>query len=190
MDALLQRIYQQYPAIADHPYSVVDSRGKPSKFGGSIEFFSPDEPDNPKPGRATVEVYSQDLKGDALDKAVFGDMLHYLPQVDPVFNEQRQAYRKLITPEQAAIDRGAYDRAKAEYGEDRPFDDWMDISRLDAHLRGYLAPDANDEWAGSYTPEQISVLDGIRSYLQTPKVPVADGASPALRRVANTLEQM
>jgi hypothetical protein len=43
----------------------------------------------------------------------------------------------------------------------------MDVSRTDAYLRGYLTPDANDEWRkqGVYTPEQTKILDEMKGYL-------------------------
>lgn len=164
-----EAVKRQYPILRQIPFKVLDSRGKKSEVpGGQLEFYHPDEERNPVPGTPTVEIFNENLKGPALHKAIFGDMLHYLPEVDQRVAAARDAYRKSITPEQAAIDQQAY----KESGDPRPYEDWFNRSRLDAHLRGFLAPDAANEWAGSYTPEQQKILIDLLQYLQGPGVPL------------------
>jgi len=163
----LNSIYSEYPALKDWGVDVIDSRGEAGK-DGYLEFYHPDESRSPNPGKPTVELFSPELKGNFLSSAIFGDMLHYAPDVNPEFARLREGFRSTLTPEQKAIDRRAYERARQEYGEDRPFDDWFDISRLDAYIRGYLAPDPNNEWADAYTPEQRELLERMRTSLRSP----------------------
>jgi hypothetical protein len=35
-------------------------------------------------------------------------------------------------------------------------------------LRGHLAPDDNNEWAGSYTPKQLEILGNMKDLLWQP----------------------
>lgn len=166
MKEVLGRVQSQYPALAGQPWALVDSRGKTGQ-PGHLEFYPPDEAYNPRPGNATIELFDPALQGAALDQAVFGDMLHHMPKVDPYFQGQRETLRKTLTPEQVAMDRRAYEEARAE-GEKRPFDEWMEQSRLDAYVRGRLSPDAADEWKDVYTPEQAKILDELKAYLMKP----------------------
>lgn len=169
MDDMLGKIYASAPALRGQPYSVIDSRGKKAKYGGKLEFYPPDESENPLPGRATVEVFDQNLQGPMMQKMVYGDMLHYLPSVDPNFSAMRDQFAGSITPEQAAIDQNAYQRDKADYGESRSMKDWFKQSRLDAYLRGHLTPDEEDNWKGAYTPQQRAILQSMQTYLATPR---------------------
>lgn len=169
MDDILQRITAQYPALGGHPYSFIDSRNKGVQGGRKLEFYPPDERDNPQPGKATVELFDPAMQGEHADRAVFGDMLHYLPKVDQRFAGMRDQYKGLLTDPQRAVDMSAYRRDQQDHNETRPYDQWMDQSRLDAHIRGFLAPDAQDNWKGSYTPEQENLLKSMQEYLRTPK---------------------
>lgn len=166
--AEVERIKTRYPVLAPYDFKVIDSRGKKSEFGGSLEFYSPDEERSPLPGKPVVEVFSKDLKGEELESAIFGDMLHHLPEVDQKFASMRERFWKTITPEQIKVDRRAYERAKRDHKETRSFEDWFERSRLDAYIRGYLAPDRNDEWrqSGTYTDDQKSILDDMGRYLK------------------------
>jgi hypothetical protein len=168
-DENVQRITERYGALRPYDFRAVDSRGKESKHGGGLEFYHPDEPTNPVPGKPTVEVFDKDLQGEDLERAIFGDMLHYLPDSDPKFAQMREEFRETITPEQTRTDLMAYDRSRVQRGERREFAKWFDRTRLDAYIRGYLAPDKNDEWrrSGTYTPEQAQLLGRMNQYLET-----------------------
>jgi hypothetical protein len=104
-------------------------------------------------------------------------MLHMLGAIDPrsgspvdpqwlAMKNQLLAQR---TPEAQAIDRRAYQQE--EPNGRRSFDDWMAQSRGDAYIRGYLTPDAADEWRqqGVYTPQMTQTLEMMQRYLQTPR---------------------
>lgn len=169
MDDALSSVLKKYPKLQGYDWAIVDSRGKDSKHGGSIEFYSPDESESPVPGKPTIEVFDKNLKGDKLERALFGDMLHHLPSVDPQFEEMRQKLQASLTDEQKAVDQKSYEKAKSDYGEDRPIDQWMNQSRLDAYVRGRLAPDDNNDWKDVYTEDQHKLLNDLEDYLKKPK---------------------
>ena len=171
---MVDSIVSQYPRLSGYDWQVTRGDPRMNKGRGHLEFYHPDETSNPVPGKPTISIFDKDLGNlrhqnpKQTQQMVFGDMLHYLPHVDPEFGAMREQYRQSLTPEQQGVDRRAYQRGGEEYGENRPFDKWMDVSRLDANLRGYLSPDQNNEWAGSYTPEQVNLLDSMRDLLKKP----------------------
>lgn len=160
----MEAIFRKYPRLARYGFEVDYGPPERNIGGGYLEFFAPDEEMSPRPGVPYIEIYDRKLTGDDLERAIYGDMLHHLPSVDPEFRRMREEFIGTLTPQQKAIDRRAYERMKMR-GEKRSFRDWFDISRKDAYLRGYLAPDARDEWAGAYTPEQRRRLETMREYL-------------------------
>lgn len=166
---VLEGVYGKYPRLRDYGFEArLRPEGpRPHQRGsGHIEFFPPDEYYNPMPGVPYIEVYNEDLRGDALERAVFGDALHYLPAVDPRFRDLKNQFVGTITPEQSRVDRRAYDYYVKNHEETRSYQDWFDTSRSDAYLRGYLAPDERNEWAGSYTDKQKFILEAIKAHLQ------------------------
>ena len=57
-----------------------------------------------------------------------------------------------------------YYQEHPEYKEQRPFEDWAKASGLPGYFRGYTF----NQWPDStqmYTPEQLEVLNQVRSYL-------------------------
>ncbi len=162
-------IVSEYPRLSGHDWQVVRGDPRANVGGGYLEFYPPEERWNPVPGKPTISVFDKTLTPSQTQRMVFGDMLHHMPSVDPEFSAMRDQFRGTITPEQDAIDRGAYQRGVARYGEDRPYDKWMDVSRLDAYLRGYLSPDDNNEWAGAYTSEQLRLLEQMQDLLKKPR---------------------
>jgi hypothetical protein len=162
-------IVSQYPRLSGYDWQVTRGDPRMNEGGGYLEFYPPDESYNPVPGKPTISIFDKTLNPEQTQQMVFGDMLHYLPQVDPEFGAMREQYRQSLTPEQQGVDRRAYQRGVDEYGENRPYDRWMDVSRLDAHLRGYLSPDKNNEWAGSYNPEQLELFKSMQDLLKKPR---------------------
>lgn len=171
----LLNVLQQYPRLQQSQWGIVDRTL--GNHHGQLEFRHPDEPDNPYPGVPTVEVYNPNLKGKWLEQAIFGDMLHYMPEADKNFNAMRQDFFGLLTPEQNILNRKTYHDAKSPklmghknnwyYGENRPYDKWFDLSRGDAWIRGILAPDERNDWAGAYTEPQIRQAEKMEKYLRS-----------------------
>ena len=172
---MLSEITSEYPGLAKHDWRLMEGDPKTNVGGGYLEFRHPQDQENQFPGHPTIEVYpsTTQLPREELKKMVYGDMLHYMPEADPEFSGLRDQYAQSLTDEQKRIDRMAYQgdvrRSLMQDRRPRGFDRFMDISRLDAHLRGYLAPDRNNEWAGSYTPEQINTFKSIQELLRQPR---------------------
>jgi hypothetical protein len=147
--------------------------------GRQVEFYPPWEGRNPVPGKATVEVYNnQGAPGDVADKVV-ADFMHYFGAIDPrskqpvdqTFWKLKQQFAQSLTPEQQAIDRRAYDRARAgEFGkpEQRSYDDWMQVHRLDQYLGAPMLPEGPDrqDWMGGMTPDQNGLLELMKQYMR------------------------
>ena len=162
----LQGILEEYPRMRGYPWAV--QWGEPQQ-GRQLEFYHPDEPTNPNPGQPTVEVYNRDLKGENLKRAISGDMMHYLPSVDPSYEGMRQEFKTTFTPEQDEVNERAYQRGVDERGEARTYDQWMERSRLDAWLRGGTIPLIGGEWERNrdkaFTGEQKGLLSRMNDYL-------------------------
>jgi len=163
--------FEKYPILKGLGFQAgfdPDRRGK-------VEFYSPDEPgsqEDPRPSHApmgTPYISVRDPK--YINPEVFlGEGMHYLPQVDPNFAAFREKIRESMTPEQLAQSRRRYDfyRSDPENPETRPYEDFFEVSDLDAFIRGYISPDKADEWrkSGTYNTNQIKLLEFMKSYLQ------------------------
>ena len=174
-------IYEEYPRLRSGDYRLVVD---PELMGGqgNIEFFSTGTSPNPKELAMSLPPVSQtnptiairNLKSNPnLQRRLLGDMLHNLPDTDERFLEMKQSFIKSMTPEQIALDKKVYKEAtmpegssEHAYGENRSYKDWFDRSRSDAHIRGYIAADENDEWKDAYTDKQKIILDNIIRYLK------------------------
>lgn len=164
-NSILESVFGKYPKLKGLGFEIIDSRDKKSPHGGKLEFYHPRESRSPNPGKPTIELF-EGVRGENLPVAVFGDMLHYLPEVMPEFSQKRQDFEKTITEDQRAVDRKAYERAVLEHGESRSFEDWFELNRLDAYIRGFLAPDKANEWKNVYTPEQTQILNEMKALVQ------------------------
>jgi hypothetical protein len=164
-DPQVRKITNEYPALAGQDWQIVDSRQTAPNTKRQLEFYPPTERYNPHPFRPTVEIFNPNLRGEYLDRAIMGDMLHYMPEVDPKFDSLREAFRQTLEPWQLDIDRDAYQRR--DKNDQRSFEKWFEQSRLDAYLRGYLAPDKDNNWADAYTPRQKEILEMIKGHLKS-----------------------
>jgi hypothetical protein len=178
---MLQNLAEKYPALSPHVSNFQVQWGDPKQYqtsGRHLEFYPPWESENPNPGKATLELYNTGMKGGALESAVLGDMLHYLgatnpetgKQIDPTWRRLRDKLMTIRGAKNLEMDRREYEEAKKE-GESRSFEDWMNESRADAYVRGYLTPDEADEWRKNsvYTPEMEKTLETMKSYLSSGK---------------------
>jgi hypothetical protein len=172
--AAVDAAVQKFPALAKVAKNVVvqDKFDAPGTYG-QLESYPPWEGYNPNPGKFTVEVYNKNAKGQQRTDMIAGDMLHYLGAVDPSTNqpvdpEWRRLKEKFIStlrPEQIERDKGIFENERNKMGPGVTFEQWMDVSRSDAYLRGYLTPDPNgDKWR--YPPEQVEILKEMKAYLE------------------------
>ena len=188
-------IYEEYPRLRSGDYRlVVDPELMGGQ--GNIEFIGAGYSADPKGVPISLPAINEDNPTIALrslesnpnlQRRLLGDMLHNLPETDEKFSEMKQGFIKSMTPKQIALDKKVYKEAtmpegsvvnsdlepsyggrklKHAYGEDRSYEDWFDRSRSDAHIRGYIAADENDEWKDAYTDEQKIILDNIIRYLK------------------------
>ena len=176
-EQLMATVFGKYQALNRNKDIFSVTQAPQTNDGRQLEYYPPWERDNPQPGKATVELYNTKESPEVMQNLVAGDMMHYMGSVDPRNNQTVDpTFRALktellqnLTPQQLAVDREAYERDKRFYGENPPsFEDWMDFSRGDAYIRGYLTPDAHDEWRkrGGYTPKQKDILEKLRTYMQ------------------------
>src|SRR3990167_2492932 len=148
-------VNKKYPVIGKHNIGVTQGSGPYYS-----EFYPAWEEDNKWNGRPTIELQdkAKGLSTQLTESLLAGESLHHLggvnPQtgepVDPYWNQFRNAFKNTLTPQQDSVDRKAY-LQDVKTGDTRGYDQWHDVSRLDAYLRGYLFPDENNEWRGSYT---------------------------------------
>jgi hypothetical protein len=158
---------RQYPKLEGLGFQA----GFDPDRSGKVEFYPPGEggsPQDPRPEQAPMDTpYISVRQPKYINPNVyFGEALHYLPKVDPYFSRLREAFRESLTPEQLEQSRKRYNWYAQNHGESRPYDKWFEISDLDAFIRGYLAPDERNEWAGSYTPKQEMLMNSMKSYLK------------------------
>jgi len=152
--------------LGQHGFVVkkVDEKGK---HGSLLEFYSPKEPLNPH-GKPYIELYKNAPTERAeLKKAIWGDMLHHLPSVDPYWKSLRDEYMKGRDKKQIDFDVSKYDSLVKEGKEKRSFKDWMNYSWADASVREPLKK--NKDWLGFQTPEQLRVLKKMDLYLSKGK---------------------
>jgi hypothetical protein len=177
----LNPIYEKFPRLRSNDFRLVVD---PELMGGqgNIEFIGAGYSADPKGVPISLPAVNEDNPTIALrslesnpnlQRRILGDMLHDLPQTDEKFNSMREEFKTSMTPRQKDLDRRVYKEAilpegtsKHAYGEDRSYEDWHDRSRLDAHIRGSIAPDENNEWKDFYTDKQKEIIDNMVRYLK------------------------
>ena len=175
------------PGFASNPLdridaNIVDDPNLQTTGSGFIEFLGPDEPLNPTPGRPTITIIDRESlfkqSGGDIETAIKAEKLHFLPEVDENFAGMRRAFEQTLTSEQLAVDKRVYDENVKAGRENRSFEKWFEVSRLDAYIRGYIFPDKADEWRkqGVYTDDQKKLLDEAKSYVT--------GKSPAIHSIS------
>ena len=165
---LFDKAKTDYPYLSDKDISFKYS---PNQGRGFLEFYPPDEPGSPEyprpkelpMGRVGIEVFDPSTK--PLD--ILADYVsHYGVESDPYLSERYQNFVKSMTPDQnqRLQEQYKYYQEHPEYKEQRAFEDWAKASGLPGYFRGYTF----NQWPDStqmYTPEQLNVLNQVRSYL-------------------------
>lgn len=181
MSITRDRVLRQWPRLKQYDWNVIDSTNRGMGDSRRIEFYGPDEGKSPAPGRPTIEVFDPRLRGEALEGPLAGDMLHYLPTVDPRWSRLRKSFEASLTPEQMNIDRRAYETHQQKYGEKRSFEKWFDMSRLDQYLgAGLQGPTPASDWTTEgYSPQQHQILGQMRQHLESTEGGAFDDLVPA-----------
>ena len=173
-DDIKKKIYQQNPVLSRYDYQI-EQVDRKSPHQGNIEFLSPTETGTDvEPGNTTgkplIRLY-QDAPTDSaeLESAIWGDMLHHLSDEDKYWQSLRQDYMDARSDEVKEFDNKKYQDLVKSGQESRPFEQWMDVSWADAHVREALKE--NPEWTGIQTDKQLEILDKMRNYLSTGEEP-------------------
>lgn len=146
----------------------------PGANGAMLESWGKGEegtPDYPRPGglpmnQDSVQVFNPDT---ITPKNVLADVVgHFMadPQsenYDPVLGGMYDQYVKSLDPRMM---QQRYEYARQNFGEERPYEQWLHASGAPAVFRGYTF----DQWPRDFneqinTPEQIQMLDEIKRYL-------------------------
>lgn len=166
---ILREIFQEYPVLKNgndpEKTKVIFANPQRSSIAGNrrLEYFPPDEIGesnlpHPSPGNTAIEVYDPKVQNDPilLKHLIIGDLLHGLRN-DEKFNKMRQEFKANFLPQTLDFEK--------KNGND------MNESRLDEYIRGYLAPDENEEFikaqnAGHpvYSDNQIKILRKMANY--------------------------
>lgn len=175
----LAQLGMSHPGLFQHLDKFhIARKANPEKDDRQLEYYPPWEEENPIPGKPVVHVYNQKAKGEELSNLLGGEVLHYMGAVDPnngkaidpTFRKMKDSFLKTFTPDQLKRERKMYDRQVAQ-GWQGSFDQFLDSSRADEYLMGWLFPDKEDEWRkqGAYTGEQMLVLADMEKYLKSNK---------------------
>ena len=168
---ILATVLQKYPRLANvndpSNTQAIFSSPERTKLAGDrqLEYWPAQEPGtpdfpNPSPGKITLEIYNNELRQNPqlLENAIYGDLLHGLRN-DKTFDLLRHEFKSGFMPE------------TIDFEKRNGFDE-MDDSRLDAYIRGALAPDKNNEFmlnqeksGNVYSDKQMRILEIMKKYL-------------------------
>ena len=159
-------VLKMYPYLSDKNIAFTYS---PRKDSGYLEFYSPTETgskQNPRPkslpmGQVGIEVLREDTR--PID--VLGDYVsHWGVKEDPFLRRSYQAFVNSLDDKQLNILQRQYIDSKKMYGENRPFNQWLEITGLPGYFRGYTF-DQWDKPEEMYRPDQLKLLDNVKGYL-------------------------
>tara|TARA_B100000287_G_scaffold47745_1_gene42541 strand:- start:1164 stop:1760 length:597 start_codon:yes stop_codon:yes gene_type:complete len=167
---LLDTLGKNYPRLKGLDMRVVQGYPQDNEGGGYLEFYPKKESRSPIPGKNVISFFDPSVLEDEAraNQMLFGDTLHLLPYIDPEFSRLRRQYDKTVPQSQKIRE---YKEAQSR-GENRPLDQWWEVSRLDAHIRGWLAKqwDREDEY-GRYlfTDKRRKILKQMEELLKKPR---------------------
>jgi hypothetical protein len=152
-------IKEKYPLFSD--IEVRDLRDQGVQDGRRLEFTEAydDRVDSP-----LIEIFDPDLQGDELEQAIIGEFLHEAPRRIPEYAELREKLQELKTPQQLQDDMNSYLYDVENYGENRPFEKWDEVSRKDAFIRGHAVGQWEPEY---YTDEQKALIDEMMGLIRS-----------------------
>lgn len=149
--------------------------------GGSIEAWFPNDEGvskfvNPNLGKYNIEIYNNDLLNnqDELNKTVFRDVLHYLPQLDSNWNKMRNEFAQNFSSKELDFLKNKFDKEKSD---NETFGEWMDRTMIDGYIRGGFDENSdygklfngtykeNGKTIEAYTPKQKEILKKMRDYI-------------------------
>ena len=152
-------IKEKYPLFSD--IEVRDLRDQGVQDGRRLEFTEAYDDRYDKP---LIEIFDPALQGEELEQAIIGEFLHEAPRRIPEYAELRERLQELKTPQQLQDDMNSYLYDVENYGEDRPFEKWDEVSRKDAFIRGHAVGQWEPEY---YTDEQKALIDEMMGLIRS-----------------------
>jgi hypothetical protein len=181
LDSRLQQVKKRFPAFTNIPAVIQSGSGE-----GYVEYYPPWEGRNPNPGKVTLEMrpLSANADSDFLNKMIAGDLMHYIggtdeagKPYDPKFYSLKKQFEQESTPIQLRLNRQRYqdDLTNNRINPNLTFDEYQDMSGVDAWMRGRLFPDPNvpvedalhpSHFHEVYSPKQRQLLQKMQKYLE------------------------
>lgn len=165
MPDLLEQARTVYPYMQDKEVNFMQSK-RPGE-GKKLEYWPNDEPGDeayPRPpelpiGKAGIEVFEKDVRPiDVLADYVSHEGVYRDPKLAALYQE----FAKRTDP---AVLQARYQYHRENYGENRPYEQWLERAGLPEIFRGYTFDQWGKDAKDYYTPEQLEVLDEVRRYL-------------------------
>ena len=160
MPSLLELAQQMYPRLPkDIGYKESFGHGQ----GPGLEFYRPEERDNPFPGKAAVEVFNSRTKPEDVAADIAS---HHMIDSDPVVAQAYRTFLMSLKPWQQKILQNQYVHAQKNFGEARPFAQWAEMTGQPGYFRGYAFGQWPEDFnKRAYTPDQRKLLDDVVKYL-------------------------
>ena len=161
-DSLLQEAQKQYPYLADK--DIVYKYTPDITEERQLEFVRPDETERPEffpQGKIGIQVFNPSVK--PID--ILADYVsHHGVENDPQLMQFYQQFQDVTSPEQMA---NRYAFHKENLGENRDQSEWQRMTGMPELFRGYTFKQfgPEEEAKSYYTPQQLEILDKVRSYL-------------------------
>ena len=155
---MFQTAQEKYPYLSGKDISFSYN---PQEGDRQLEFYHPEETQRPPSipaGKVGIQVFNPKVT----PEDILGDYVsHYGVEVDPKLKDYYQQFSGLLDP---ATMQKRYQYHQQNFGEQRPYEEWSRMTGVPEIFRGYTFnqfPDAQK----LYTPEQLNVLNQVRSYL-------------------------
>ena len=154
---LFEAAQKQYPYLQGKDVAYKYSPQQNPEY--MLEFYKGEDiPEWAKGKQAAIEVFNP--KTTPLD--ILGDYVsHYGVETDPKLQQLYQQFQNQLDTK-AMQER--YQYHTANLGENRPYEQWYQMTGLPEMFRGYTF----NQWENPkelYSPEQLKTLDLVRSYL-------------------------
>lgn len=155
---MFQQAQNKYPYLSNKDISFAYN---PQEGDRKLEFYHPEETERPvyiPAGKPGIEVFNPNVT----PEDILGDYVsHYGVSVDPKLKGYYEQFEGLLDPIKM---QKRYQYHQENFGENRPYENWKQMTGVPEMFRGYTFnqwPDA----AQMYTPEQLQILNQVRSYL-------------------------
>jgi hypothetical protein len=154
-----------------HRYADPSDANRPLGHRGALEYYSPNETGPPRflgdrtnrpyVGNRTIELFQPLHERDEdVTQAIFGDILHALPDVSPRFASLKREFGKTVLSDKNLEEesrRRFRQNSSNNPSDTRTFNEWFETNDLDAYIRGLLSPDKADNWRDVYSEKMRKI---------------------------------